>query len=115
SSIVTAKNALLQGMSHHLPAESVPAALDAAEITAKAQSWGEQLRPLIGDTTGRLLDELDNGKRLLMEGAQGSLLDIDHGTYPFVTSSNSSGVGISSGSGIPGKWIRHVIGVAKAY
>jgi adenylosuccinate synthase len=50
-----------------------------------------------------------------MEGAQGSLLDIDHGTYPFVTSSNSSGVGISSGSGVPGCWIKRVIGVAKAY
>ncbi len=50
-----------------------------------------------------------------MEGAQGSLLDIDHGTYPFVTSSNSSGVGISSGSGVPAKWISKVIGVAKAY
>ncbi len=115
ASIVEAKNALLKGMSHGMPAEAIPAELDAAEITTKAERWGKQLGPLIGDTTGRLLDELDNGKQLLMEGAQGSLLDIDHGTYPFVTSSNSSGVGISSGSGIPGKWIRHVIGVAKAY
>ncbi len=115
ASIVEAKNSLLKGMSHDMPAASIPAKLDAAEIAARAQKWAQQLGPLIGDTTGRLLDELDNGKRLLMEGAQGSLLDIDHGTYPFVTSSNSSGVGISSGSGIPGKWIRRVIGVAKAY
>lgn len=113
--IVSAKNALLKGMSIASPTPGDPPQLDAAEITAKAQAWGEQLGPLIGDTTNRLLDELDAGKRLLMEGAQGSLLDIDHGTYPFVTSSNSSGVGISSGSGVPGKWIRHVIGVAKAY
>ena len=67
------------------------------------------------DTTNYLLDELDIGKRVLLEGAQGALLDIDHGTFPFVTSSNSSGVGVSSGSGIPGKWIDCVLGVAKAY
>ena len=113
--IVDAKNALLRGMSCDSPGNSAPPQLVAGEIIAKAQRWGEQLGPLIGDTTNRLLDELEAGKRLLMEGAQGSLLDIDHGTYPFVTSSNSSGVGISSGSGVPGKWIRHVIGVAKAY
>jgi len=113
--IVDAKNKLLKGMSLDVPADQVPTKLDAGEITATAQRWAEQLGPLIGDTTNRLLDELEGGKRLLMEGAQGSLLDIDHGTYPFVTSSNSSGVGISSGSGVPGKWIRRVIGVAKAY
>jgi adenylosuccinate synthase len=58
---------------------------------------------------------VEEGKKLLMEGAQGSLLDIDHGTYPFVTSSNASGVGVSSGSGVPARWITNVIGVAKAY
>jgi adenylosuccinate synthase len=52
---------------------------------------------------------------MLFEGAQGALLDIDHGTFPFVTSSNSSGVGVSSGSGIPGRWVERVIGVVKAY
>ena len=51
----------------------------------------------------------------LFEGAQGALLDIDHGTFPFVTSSNSSGVGVSSGSGVPGRWITRSIGVLKAY
>lgn len=110
ASIVQAKNILLGGMGND-PQEQ----LDAAEITRNAEAWARQLGPLIGDTTNRLLDELDDGKRLLMEGAQGSLLDIDHGTYPFVTSSNSSGVGISSGSGVPARWIRRVIGVAKAY
>ncbi len=108
--IVQSKNALLRGMSGEQAAE-----LDAGEITEKALAWGKQIGPLIGDTTNRLLDDLDAGKRLLMEGAQGSLLDIDHGTYPFVTSSNSSGVGISGGSGVPARWIRRVIGVAKAY
>jgi adenylosuccinate synthase len=89
--------------------------LDADEIWRQAEAWGEALKPMIGDTTYELLDELDSGRRLLMEGAQGALLDIDHGTFPFVTSSNSSGVGISAGSGIPARWIRRVIGVAKAY
>ncbi len=89
--------------------------LSAHDITAQAQAWAAVLGPLIGDTTYELLDALDGGARLLMEGAQGSLLDIDHGTYPFVTSSNSSGVGISGGSGVPACWIRRVIGVAKAY
>lgn len=109
-SIVEAKNALLRGMGGEREDE-----LDAEEIVAITRQWSKQIGPLVGDTTNRLLDELDAGKRLLMEGAQGSLLDIDHGTYPFVTSSNSSGVGISSGSGVPSKWIRRVIGVAKAY
>lgn len=89
--------------------------LDAAAIYEMACGWAERLRPLSRDTTYFVLDQLDAGKQLLMEGAQGSLLDIDHGTFPFVTSSNASGVGISSGSGVPAKWIKKVIGVCKAY
>ena len=54
-------------------------------------------------------------KRILFEGAQGALLDIDHGTFPFVTSSNSSGVGVCAGAGVPPKWIHQVLGVCKAY
>ncbi len=52
---------------------------------------------------------------MLFEGAQGALLDVDHGTYPYVTSSNSSGVGISSGAGVPGRYLHKIIGVVKAY
>lgn len=111
-SICKVKRQLILG----LPSgESLADQLDEDVIIAKAASWAEELRPLVGDTTNRLLDCVEQGQRLLMEGAQGSLLDIDHGTYPFVTSSNSSGVGISGGSGIPAKWIQRVIGVAKAY
>lgn len=111
-SIVGFKKALLAG----LPGGAELAdQLSAAEITSQAENWTAGLGPLIGDTTNPLLDHLDAGKRLLMEGAQGSLLDIDHGTYPFVTSSNSSGVGICNGSGVPSKWLKRVIGVAKAY
>ena len=109
--IVDAKRKLLQG----LASDEQLSMLDAPKITSEAIRWGKELAPLACDTTTYLLDALDEGKKLLMEGAQGALLDIDHGTFPFVTSSNSSGVGVSSGSGVPGRWIEHVLGVVKAY
>ena len=73
------------------------------------------LKPHVADTTAYLLDAAESGKRILFEGAQGTMLDIDHGTFPFVTSSNSSGLGVSPGSGVPGRFITKVIGVLKAY
>jgi adenylosuccinate synthase len=89
--------------------------LQADSIIALCRSWAEALGSMICDTTYFLHDQLDAGRKLLMEGAQGSLLDIDHGTFPFVTSSNASGVGVSSGSGVPPRAIDRMIGVAKAY
>lgn len=89
--------------------------LDASAIIQKYQGHAARLRPMIADTTDYLLDAVEQGKNLLFEGAQGSLLDIDHGTYPFVTSSNSSALGAPAGSGVPGKWIEKVIGVIKTY
>ncbi|MCH2178412.1 MAG: adenylosuccinate synthase [Mariniblastus sp.] len=89
--------------------------LDAAKITEEYLGYAERLRPYIADTTRILLDAVDQDKGILFEGAQGSLLDVDFGTYPFVTSSNSSGVGVSSGTGVPGNWIGKTIGVAKCY
>ena len=89
--------------------------LNAAEIADEFLGYAERLKPYITDTTRMLLDAVESDKQLLFEGAQGSLLDIDHGTFPFVTSSNSSGVGISSGSGVPGKWLKKTIGVSKSY
>src|SRR4029079_9763989 len=65
--------------------------------------------------TAYLHNALAQGKRLLFEGAQGSLLDIDHGTFPYVTSSNSSGCGIHAGNGVPERYISRVIGIVKAY
>lgn len=111
SDTVAAKRHMLSHLAESADLES----LDADKIYDQCRRWAETLGPLAADTTNYLLDELDAGKKLLMEGAQGSLLDIDHGTYPFVTSSNASGVGVSSGSGVPAKWITNVIGVAKAY
>lgn len=107
--IVAAKNKLLVGLG------SQHEALDAKAIVTEYSAYAKRLQPYVGDTTHLLLDAVEAGKKLLFEGAQGSLLDIDHGTFPYVTSSNASGVGVSGGSGVPGKWITKVIGVAKAY
>jgi len=75
----------------------------------------DRLRPFVRDTTTWLHEALGRGKRLLFEGAQGSLLDVDHGSYPYVTSSNSSAAGIAAGSGVPTRHIDRWIGVVKAY
>jgi adenylosuccinate synthase len=81
------------------------------EITAAA----EQLRPHISNTVVYLNEAIAAGKRVLFEGAQGSYLDIDHGTYPFVTSSNTTAGGACTGSGVSPRKIELIIGVAKAY
>lgn len=89
--------------------------LDAHEIFVTYSKFGERLSPHMADTTEILLDAVDADKDILFEGAQGALLDIDHGTFPFVTSSNSSGVGVASGSGVPAQFIKLVVGVIKCY
>jgi adenylosuccinate synthase len=98
-----------------LKAKLLGVEFDAAAIREQYRQYAERLRPFVCDTTSYLLDAVEAGRKVLFEGAQGALLDVDHGTYPFVTSSNSSGVGISNGSGVPGRWIERVIGVVKAY
>lgn len=108
--VVEAKKRLLSGIP-----QSAAEQLDAKRIYDEFSGYASQLQKYVGDTTSYLLDAVEAGKKILFEGAQGSLLDVDHGTYPFVTASNSSGVGVSAGSGIPGRWIEKVIGVAKAY
>lgn len=92
-----------------------PPTFDAQQICAEYLGFAERLRPHIADTTTYLHDALEAGKRVLFEGAQGALLDVDHGTYPYVTSSNSSGVGIPAGSGVPGRYQNQIIGIVKAY
>lgn len=78
-------------------------------------SIAPKILPFITDTTKLLWDALDHKKNILLEGAQGSLLDIDHGTYPFVTSSNTISAGASSGTGIPPNKLERIIGITKAY
>ncbi|WP_425401043.1 adenylosuccinate synthase [Aeoliella sp.] len=89
--------------------------LVADDIYKQYSDFADRLKPYVADTTELLLSSLEQGEHVLFEGAQGSLLDVDHGTYPYVTSSNSSGVGISNGSGVPGKYMDCVLGVVKAY
>jgi adenylosuccinate synthase len=88
---------------------------DADALCDEYLEYAEQMRPHIADTTVLLHKALRAKKRLLFEAAQGSLLDVDHGTYPFVTSSNSSTTGIWSGSGVPARHLTRIIGVIKAY
>ncbi|MEC8944750.1 MAG: adenylosuccinate synthase [Acidobacteriota bacterium] len=88
---------------------------DADEIIETYLSYGERLRPYVGDTSLYLNQAIESGKKILIEGAQGTHLDIDHGTYPFVTSSNATAGGVCSGLGIGPTQIDAVLGVAKAY
>jgi adenylosuccinate synthase len=88
---------------------------DPEAIAGEYLGYAERMKPFVRDT-GRLLhDALAAGKRLIFEAAQGSLLDVDHGTYPYVTSSSSLPSGIWSGSGVPAKFLNRIIGVVKAY
>ena len=107
--IVPQKNAILRA----LDPNATPFDVDA--IFNEYLGYAKRLEPYVTDTTTYLHKALAAGKKLLFEGAQGSLLDIDHGTYPFVTSSNSSGCGIHNGSGVPERAISRMIGVVKAY
>lgn len=109
--ICQAKNRILFSMD----AEGGETRLDAEKIIADYLGYAERLKPMVADTTALLLDALADGKKLLLEGAQGALLDIDHGTFPYVTSSNSSGVGVCAGAGIPARVIERLVGIVKAY
>jgi adenylosuccinate synthase len=90
-------------------------AITVDEIVADLLSYADRLRPMVADTGLLINRALDAGKTVLFEGGQATMLDVDHGTYPFVTSSNSTAGGASTGSGIgPGR-IERVIGIVKAY
>ena len=89
--------------------------LDAVPIIEAYMAFGERLAPFVTDTSVYLNDMIDAGKDVLFEGSQGTLLDIDHGTYPFVTSSNTTAGGACTGAGIGPTRITEVIGVVKAY
>ena len=106
--VLTEKNAILSRVYNRLP-------LDADEIVKDYMGYGERLAPHIADTSSVLYGALRQGKRVLLEGAQGTLLDLDHGTYPFVTSSNPVAGGALVGAGLGPKEVARVIGVTKAY
>jgi adenylosuccinate synthase len=107
--IVAYKNALLRSLA--------PTArqFDAETLLREWAHIIDQVRPHVADTTRLFQDTLRAGKSILFEAAQGSLLDVDHGTYPYVTSSSSSPAGVWSGSGVPARRLTRVVGVIKAY
>jgi len=90
-------------------------AIRAEEVVDDLLQYADRLRPMVADTSLLLSQALDRGETVLFEGGQATMLDVDHGTYPFVTSSNATAGGAATGSGIgPGR-IERVIGIAKAY
>jgi adenylosuccinate synthase len=107
--IVERKNRMLRALSPEARTFDADALCQDYLLTAAV------LKPHIADTTRLLLDAARLGKRILFEAAQGSLLDVDHGSYPYVTSSSSSTTGVWSGSGVPARYLERVVGVIKAY
>lgn len=90
-------------------------AVDFDTVLEQALTLGEQLKPMIYDVSDMLHSAREAGEHILFEGAQGSLLDIDHGTYPYVTSSNTTAGGTATGSGFGPLYLDYVLGITKAY
>ena len=106
--IAEEKNIIAQALDIHEP-------WDIDAIAQQYQGYADRLRPFVCDTSAYLQQAIGEGKRVLFEGAQGTMLDIDHGTYPFVTSSNATAGGIATGLGVSPVCIDAVVGIAKAY
>ncbi|MDR2338785.1 MAG: adenylosuccinate synthase [Deltaproteobacteria bacterium] len=102
------KNCLLKGLYGLEP-------FDAGTMMAKATEWAENLGPYICDTFPVIREALDQGRNVLFEGAQGTQLDLDHGTYPYVTSSSTAGGGAATGSGAAPRDLGRMVGLVKAY
>ena len=98
-------------LQHYFKAEPV----DYEQVLDEALAQAERMRPLVEDVTGTLHRMRREGRNVMFEGAQGALLDIDHGTYPFVTSSNTTAGGACTGTGVGPKEIDYVLGIVKAY
>jgi adenylosuccinate synthase len=107
--IVPRKNRLLRALAQEART------FEPAQLCDEYLGYAERLRPFVRDSARLLHQALRDRKRILFEAAQGSLLDVDHGTYPYVTSSNSSPAGIWSGTGVPARNLERVVGVIKAY
>ena len=105
--VVAEKNRLAKG--------AYGADIDFSHEVEETLRLGEQVRPFICDTAELVNRALDEGKSVLFEGAQGTMLDIDHGTYPYVTSSSATAGGATMGAGVPPTKVKHVLGISKAY
>jgi len=108
SRIVTDRNKLLKSLYNVEP-------LDWQQIFDRYRELGRRLEPFVDDVGYLLLGYAKQGKRVVFEGAHAALLDVDHGTYPFVTSSNCSSLGLFTGAGVPPQFVRNFVGVIKAY
>ena len=107
--VLKEKNAILAKVYNRLP-------LSADDITAHyLDELAPRVAPMVADTVGVVHDALERGAHVLLEGAQATFLDLDHGTYPFVTSSNPVAGGACTGAGVGPRYIDQVIGIAKAY
>jgi adenylosuccinate synthase len=93
----------------------IPFDLDVDALRAQYEQFAERIRPMVADTSILLRDAMNANKPVLFEGAQGTMLDIDHGTYPFVTSSSAAAGGACTGAGVPPTRIDGIVGVSKAY
>ena len=111
--IVPIKNATLKALADYAGLDHHPVEVDA--LLDWLRPLAEQLLPHLDDTATRLHREIAAGRRILFEGANATLLDIDHGTYPYVTSSNCSSLGVHTGTGVAGHHVTNVIGIVKAY
>ncbi len=89
--------------------------LDYRSMLDELSGYASKLAPFVCDTSALLDHALRDGKRVLFEGAQGMMLDVDHGSYPFVTSSNTGAAGIAAGAGVAPKLVKTVVGISKAY
>jgi adenylosuccinate synthase len=106
--LVVEKNRRLESLQY-------PQTIDPEPICESYARFGERIRPFVTDTTAHLNGLIREGKTILFEGAQGTLLDVDHGTFPYVTSSSAAAGGASTGLGVSPKHIHRVLGISKAY
>jgi adenylosuccinate synthase len=106
--VVTERNKLLQCLYDVPP-------IDWREVFEQYRDFGRRMQPFIEDTTFLLLRAIKDRKRILFEGAHAVLLDVDHGTYPYVTSSNCSALGLYTGAGVPPQTVQNFVGILKAY
>jgi adenylosuccinate synthase len=89
--------------------------LDWKQVFEQYRDFGRRMAPFVDDTGFLLLEYARQGKHIVFEGAHAALLDVDHGTYPYVTSSNCSGLGVYTGAGVPPQMVQNFLGVIKAY
>ncbi|MDX1564810.1 MAG: adenylosuccinate synthase [Phycisphaeraceae bacterium] len=114
--IAAVKNAMLGALAQMAgPEAEAFEPIDPDRLATQYLEHAEILSPHVCDTGALIQESVAKGKKLLFEGANGVMLDVDHGTYPYVTSSNSSVLGLYPGSGVPGRCVERIVGIMKAY